>query len=347
MDYAYSIDSFTAFQLGAKLGTNFVENSKARDWFLHHFFAPRPHTVFWEVEVPRFTARLLEFGIRLIPEWCETSRVAIEDYFIKRYDHAAEIVTADSDGDMTETKPSDWPAIFAVAKDKYGQLGKSSFITTEDKTSPPQPYHHRLQIASDMYDETAAAVETSGNALTFLHYELARNPDIQSALRLELQTLLPTASINPTPDFRQSISQLNLKTLDSLPLLDAILTETLRLYPPVGGPEPRITPGPGPCTISGHEGIPPGVRVQASAWSLHRNPEVFPEPEEWRPHRWMDASPDKLTEMRRWFWAFGSGARMCIGKHFAVICELSVLTHLCTPVYILVVLTNGNKPGSD
>ena len=55
------------------------------------------------------------------------------------------------------------------------------------------------------------------------------------------------------------------------------------------------------------------------SYCLHRNPEVFPEPEIWRPERWLiDQTSPEYKEMLRWFWAFGSGGRMCIGSHLAV-----------------------------
>ncbi|KAM7208159.1 cytochrome P450 [Naviculisporaceae sp. PSN 640] len=332
LDYAYSVDSFTTYQLGADLGTNFVGDSKAREWLLHHFFAPRPYTVFWEVELPRFTRWLMKLGVRLVPAWCEKSRVALEEFFLERYDKAAKITDHVAQG--SEEKKSfglNWPTIFAIAKEKYGAFGERSFMTDE-KTPSPSPactavheengkyqYYHRLQIASDMYDETVAAVETSGIALTFLHYELGRRPDIQEALREELKGLFGK-EIKGEQELREAIEMVSLRELDNLPLLDAVITETLRTYPPVGGPQGRYTPNvPGGTTLNGYEGIPGGVRVQSYAWSLHRNSEVYPKPEEWHPRRWTEASNEELVEMRKWFWAFGSGGRMCLGKNFAMV----------------------------
>ncbi|KAK3312004.1 cytochrome P450 [Apodospora peruviana] len=316
LNYAYSIDSFTAFQLGAKLGTNFLQDAASRSSFLYHFFAPRPHTVFWEVEVRQFTAALLKFlRIRLVPKWCDESRIANENYFMDKYDQAAHIVAAEkqSNGDS-------WPTIYATATHKYRD-GLASALPNLKELYPDL----RNQIATDMFDQTVAAVETSGNVLSFLHFELARNQDIQTQLRAELCIL---SSVSSNDNWLESI---NIKTLDSLPLLDAIVLETLRLYPPVAGNQPRRTPT--VCTIAGYDGIPPGVRVQASAWSLHRNSHVFSFPEIWKPERWI-CSDQELVEMRKWFWAFGSGARICLGKNFAVISMkmvvAAVYTHFAT-----------------
>ena len=109
------------------------------------------------------------------------------------------------------------------------------------------------------------------------------------------------------------------KSIDNLPLLEAIVTETLRLHAPIPGIQPRVTPKPS-CSLAGYDNIPAGIRVNAQAYSLHRNPQVFPDPESWQPKRWLkeENSLEELEERRRWFWAFGSGGRMCVGSNLAL-----------------------------
>ncbi len=107
------------------------------------------------------------------------------------------------------------------------------------------------------------------------------------------------------------------RELHNLPLLDAVLMETLRLHSANPGSWPRRVPVTG-CRLGPYSNIPAGTVVSASSYSLHRNGEIFPQPEEWRPKRWLDVSSEKHSEMMRWFWAFGSGARMCLGRYFAI-----------------------------
>jgi hypothetical protein len=107
------------------------------------------------------------------------------------------------------------------------------------------------------------------------------------------------------------------KAIDLLPLLNAILKETLRLYSPSPAIQPRVTP-PGGTIIDGFR-IPGGITVGTSAYCLHMNERVFPSAAEFRPERWLKSEdPDRLKEMNQWFWAFGSGSRMCIASHFAL-----------------------------
>jgi len=63
--------------------------------------------------------------------------------------------------------------------------------------------------------------------------------------------------------------------------------------------------------------VPIGTKVHCQAYSLHRS-SIFEDAEQFRPERWLDCTPEKRKEMDRWFWAFGSGTRKCIGEHLAM-----------------------------
>ncbi|KAM0176813.1 hypothetical protein ACHAPF_004670 [Botrytis cinerea] len=146
--------------------------------------------------------------------------------------------------------------------------------------------------------------------------ELARHTSVIQRLQKEL---LPVNLVK-TPS----------EEIDSLPLLDAILMETLRLYPAVLGPFTHKVLEKG--AMIGKYLIPGGVTISASAYTLHRNPDVFPDPLKWNPDRWLDASPEANKQMMRWHCAFGSGRSMCSGNYFAVRNpNISVLVLECGP----------------
>ncbi|XMA15650.1 hypothetical protein WAI453_008441 [Rhynchosporium graminicola] len=172
-----------------------------------------------------------------------------------------------------------------------------------------------LSIASEMLDHLAAGHETSGIMLTYLSWHLSQDISLQDRLRAELLTLSPNMSLSSaTPVIP------NAKSLDSLPLLHAIIMETLRTDAAIPGREPRVTPKSG-CTL-GDSPIPGGVRVGAQAYSVHRNDQVYPDPTKWDYTRWLDDENGYTEEQRkdrdRWFWAFSSGGRMCVGSNFAM-----------------------------
>jgi cytochrome P450 len=203
-------------------------------------------------------------------------------------------------------QPEDWPTVYSHLRNsllKEAQAKSSSDLTVEQQVES-----NRLAVASEMLDHTLAGFDTSSIALTFLAYRLSlpENRLWQDKLYEEL------APLNGSRDA---------KALDNLPILHAILMESLRLHAPIPGNQPRITPASATLGAPGHTitDLPPNVRVQAQAWSLHRNPEVFPDPENWNPARWLESSEEQMREMMRWFWAFGSGGRMCVGSNLAML----------------------------
>ncbi|KAL2803292.1 cytochrome P450 [Aspergillus granulosus] len=175
-----------------------------------------------------------------------------------------------------------------------------------------------LAIASELLDHLIAGHETSGITFTYIMWELSQRPELQLELRRELLTL-GTALTYPFSSNGGLPTLSHPSEIDALPLLDAIVRETLRIHAPAPSPLPRITPDtPSGTSINGYEGIPGGVTVASSAYTLHRIEEVYPHPTEWLPERWTNPGPGTKHDMRRLWWPFGSGGRMCLGSNFAL-----------------------------
>ncbi len=90
--------------------------------------------------------------------------------------------------------------------------------------------------------------------------------------------------------------------------LTATIQETLRLRPVIAIVIRRLTE---PVEIGGYE-LPAGVSVTPSVYLVHRNPEVYPEPDRFLPERFIDNPPGTYT----WI-PFGGGVRRCLGASFA------------------------------
>ncbi|KAL8790431.1 MAG: hypothetical protein Q9213_000583 [Squamulea squamosa] len=173
--------------------------------------------------------------------------------------------------------------------------------------------------ASEALDHIIAGHEGSAVTVTYLMYEMSQRPLLQTKLREELLTISPLLQYPSGEPSDRGDRLPDSKDLDALPLLDAILQETLRLHPAAAGSQPRVTPDVlGGTTIEGYGNIPGGVRVSSNAYTMHRIAEVFPEPDSWLPERWLTTDEKKLEQMRRCFFAFGAGGRMCIGSNFAM-----------------------------
>ncbi|KAI8932429.1 hypothetical protein NX059_010615 [Plenodomus lindquistii] len=166
-----------------------------------------------------------------------------------------------------------------------------------------------LDIASECADHLLAGIDTTSDTLMFLIWclSLPQNSAIQQRLIEECRAL-------PDTVFKNGV--INLETADQLPYLDAVLKETLRLLAPLPASEPRSSHV--DTVIDGYR-IPAGTVCSMAPYSLHRNAEIFSSPLNWDPHRWLkDPTDPVLVEMKKWWWPFSSGARMCIGLHLAM-----------------------------
>jgi len=150
---------------------------------------------------------------------------------------------------------------------------------------------------------SVAGVDTSGDTLCFTMWLLSR-PEYASAQDKLYEEL---KSVDFPADGVPSIQQ-----IDSLPYLDAVLKEGLRMYPAIPMTLFRDVPG-GGKVMNGYY-LPGGTMVGSQAYSLHRDEEIYPEPEEYKPERWLNIDKETELKMQRQFWAFSSGARMCIGQ---------------------------------
>jgi cytochrome P450 len=149
-------------------------------------------------------------------------------------------------------------------------------------------------------------------------WEISRHPDAQHHIREELQSHIPENIRPQSPGKGSSAFLLSPATLDQLPYLNAVIKESLRLRRTTPTSNPRLTPENRTTKIGTYDGIPGGVRISAFAWCLHRQESVFTQAEEWNPDRWLSDDQEKLAEMNRWNWTFGSGSRICLGKNLAL-----------------------------
>ena len=263
--------------------------------------------MFWEFELPALTSCLSYVGIKPNPQWAIDATEEVEAFAFQMCKAAKAFIEDPKNDYSLRDDLLKTPTV-------YHRVTKSLEVLESQNPEITQGYQHDLLIASELLDHLAAGHETSGITLTYLFHELSQRPKLQAALRKELLTLTP-------PVLSQSSSASSLpssSSIDTLSLLHAVIMETLRLHSAIPAPQPRITPST-PTSLAGSPPLPGGVRVSAQAYSLHRNEEVFPQPEEWRPERWLDVSKEQKDEMMRWFWAFGSGGRMCIGNHLAML----------------------------
>ncbi|RDX45259.1 cytochrome P450 [Lentinus brumalis] len=205
---------------------------------------------------------------------------------------------------------------------KYGEQWKKqlhSTAATTVKIMQESKDEGRMSVMSNVYsaedkDDRSSMIAVTMNAggmlatesatLTFL-LAMARFPEIQKRAQAEVDAVcgdrLPTLADRP-----------------NLPFVDAVLSEVLRWV--------SIAPV---MTQDDHYKeylIPKGATIMANNWAISRDAEMYPEPEAFRPERWLgDAGKELLPVMK---YAFGFGQRTCPGRYLADALLFSHYAHI-------------------
>lgn len=153
LSYAYSMDSFMAFQFGLELGSNFLLDTRERDWYMDGFFGRR-QWYFWLDNFPGLIDGLLRIGIHFVPKRITIVSNEMADWILRKCDQAEEML--DSEGSLDAGYE---PTLYASGRAAFDK-------STEGRE--PNGNLYRWELASEMYDHSAAAMETSGDTLTYV-----------------------------------------------------------------------------------------------------------------------------------------------------------------------------------
>lgn len=163
------------------------------------------------------------------------------------------------------------------------------------------------QIRDEVMTLLFAGHDTTTSTVSFMFHELARDPDTTDALIAEQDAVLGGERAAPA----------QLMSGSELPVLETVLEETLRLYPPAWiGPRRSLEP----FELEGVR-VPGDAYVNYSSWASHRLPDVFDDPHAFCPSRFADGGRAALPKGA--YIPFGGGSRTCIGMRFG---ELEVRT---------------------
>ncbi|XP_011781367.1 PREDICTED: 25-hydroxyvitamin D-1 alpha hydroxylase, mitochondrial [Colobus angolensis palliatus] len=221
----------------------------------------------------------------------------------------------------------DWDQMFAFAQRHVERREAEAAMRNrgqpdEDLESGAHLTHFLFQeelpaqsILGNVTELLLAGVDTVSNTLSWALYELSRHPEVQTALHSEITAALgPGSSAHPPAT-----------VLSQLPLLKAVVKEVLRLYPVVPG-NSRV---PDKDIHVGDYIIPKNTLVTLCHYATSRDPAQFPEPNSFRPARWLGEGPTTPHPFASL--PFGFGKRSCMGRRLAEL-ELQmalaqILTH--------------------
>jgi cytochrome P450 len=178
----------------------------------------------------------------------------------------------------------------------------SALLVAADEVEGGEEPLADAELCDQIRSLIAAGYDTTSSAAGWLIHALGSNPSVLAALRNEVRDTIGDRA--PTVD-----------DLRAMPLVDGVVRETLRLWPPgVVSGRTAIDD----FEVLGYR-IAGGSTVLYSPYITHRLPEVWGDPEVFRPERWQDGEPVPYS-----FVPFGGGYRKCIGFALATL-ELQVL----------------------
>jgi cytochrome P450 len=203
----------------------------------------------------------------------------------------------------------------AVRKERFEageDLDDFFSVLMHDKSG--KPYNLAWEeVVSEIGAIIDAGADTTSIALTQVLELLIRHPQHLQTLREEVDAVLSPDDIVASYD-----------AVKNLPFLRAVLDEAMRIIPPTSAGLPRRTPPEG-TEIMG-QWIAGDTSVSMPIYTMHHDPEIFPHPEEFNPHRWMD--PEERKWMNPYFIPFSTGGRGCLGRNISYLEQMVVLSSL-------------------
>ncbi|KIV78858.1 hypothetical protein PV11_06467 [Exophiala sideris] len=260
--------------------------------------------------------RLLGF---LLPEWVYL-RVPIArryelDQVVKALRDATMPLIQSKKAEFSKQKSLDPEAEDGDNKSTSRDFAETDVIATLLRF--PQQLSDKELLAQSM-SILLAGQDTTSVATTWALYLMAHHPQIQSRLRQEVRTSLPSPA--------RTDGSVDASLVESLPYLAAICSETLRLFPPAPILRREVVKA-GTTILDEH--IPVGTQVITSIWGTHRTRHIWgPDVLAFKPERFLRYTEDGKAKFDSHgglqgeaatycLLPFGAGVRSCIGERFA------------------------------
>ncbi|GFP93254.1 cytochrome p450 98a2 [Phtheirospermum japonicum] len=197
-----------------------------------------------------------------------------------------------------------------LARHKTGGAKQHFFdalLTVQDKYDLSED-----TIIGLLWDMITAGMDTTAISVEWAMAELIKNPRVQKKAQDELDRVIGHERVMTELDF------------SNLPYLQCVAKEALRLHPPT----PLMLPHRANANVKiGGYDIPKGSNVHVNVWAVARDPEVWNNPSEFRPERFLEEDVDMKGHDYRLL-PFGAGRRVCPGAQLGINLVTSMIGHL-------------------
>jgi cytochrome P450 len=166
------------------------------------------------------------------------------------------------------------------------------------------------RVCDQLFTFLIAGHRTTATSLSWALAHILKRREIEERLHQELRQSFGDGAASPVRN-------------SELRYLDAVIKETLRLYPPFLIVTRRVLKT---TSLQGYE-LPAGTPVAISTYLLHRRPDLWDNPGEFRPERFLESRPSPFE-----YCPFGGGQRMCIANSFAMHVSAGVLARVLSRV---------------
>lgn len=158
------------------------------------------------------------------------------------------------------------------------------------------------EMAMVVFSFLFASQDAMSSGLVYGFQHLADHPEVLAKVREEQERVR-------CGDYEKPIT---LEMLDEMKYLQAVVKESLRAKPPVTMVPYKTTKA---FPISEDYTVPAGAMLIPSLYTSLQDPDVFPEPDKFKPERWIN--PTNQAEMNKHYMVWGSGVHRCIGTEYA------------------------------